>query len=362
MSEKEPLINVSIIWVKVLKKEKKLQFKLKKNTSISSHLFRAILNSLNKKGIDIDLLLENLGISSEIYSNPDYRIDANLIRRFWEEASPMVEDDYIGLYLGTSISMTEFGLPGMFFLYSPTIKIAIEKIIKYEVLVSGFLKMKIIPQPHNRERIVLEVNHNHPQGQHVILTQTVLLTQTIKQIAGMSHNPEKVFFSIPSPNDTSRFNAIFNCTINFNQKINAIEFKADTLNQPIIHRDAKILENIEGLATNNLNELVRKNCLSEKIYSIFQKEIYSSNQVPSLSEIAQLFNVSGRTLQRKLKQESSSYGEILQKLRKDEALKLLKDKKLNINEIAWFLGYAEPSSFVMQFKKWTGNPPSSFRS
>ena len=334
---------------------------MRKSISISSHLFRAVLNALNKKGIDIDLLLENLGISAEIYSNPDYRIDANLIRRFWEEVTPAIEDDYIGLYFGTSISMTELGLPGMFFLYSPTIRTALEKMIRYKRLISGFLEMKIILQPLKRERIVLNVNYDHPQFQHVILTQSTLLVQTIKQIAGQNHKPEKVLFSIPHPDDLSRFNEIFDCPIDFDQKINAIEYKAGTLNQAIIHRDTKMLKNIEGLVKDNLKQLVQENCLSQRIYEFVKNEIYSSNQVPSLSETAQLFNVSGRTLQRKLKQESSSYGEILQSLRKDESLKLLKDKNLNINEIAWFLGYSEASTFVNQFKNWTGKSPSAFK-
>lgn len=334
---------------------------MKKETTISSHLFRAILNALNKKGVNIDLLLEDLGISIEIYSNPDYRIDADLIRQFWEEVSPKIRDDYIGLYLGASISMTELGLSGMFFLYSPTIRVAIEKMIKYEVLISDFLKMKIIPQPHNRERIVLEVNDNHPQIQHVIQTQFTLLTYTFKQLAGKNHKPERVLFSAPYPKDISRFDEVFDCPIDFNEKVNAIEFKADTLNQPIIHRDPRLFENIDGLAKINLRRLVKNNCLSQQVYEFIKEEIYSSNQVPSLLETAQLFNVSGRTLQRKLKYESSSYGEILQNLRKNEALKLLEDKKMNVNEIAWLLGYVESSSFIIQFKNWTGKFPSFYR-
>ncbi len=334
---------------------------MKRNSTISSHLLRAVLNALKKKGVDSDQLLLDLDISTEIYSNPDYRIDAKLIRRFWDEVTPIIEDDQIGLYLGTSISMAELGLPGMFFLYSPTIKIAIEKMIKYEVLVSDFLRMSLVSQPNHRERIILEVIHQHPQVQHVVLTQTALITQTIKQIAGNNHVPEGIFLRIPQPSVTERFDKIFNCPINFNANINALEYKATTLDQPIIHRDSKILENIEGLAKRSLEEYVKERCLSKQIYEFIKREIYSSNQVPSLSDTAQLFNVSGRTLQRKLKQESSSYGEILQNIRTEEALRLLKDNKLNINEIAWFLGYVEPSSFIMQFRNWTGKPPSYFR-
>ena len=257
---------------------------MKKNISISSHLFRAILDALNKRGIHIDTLVENLGISSDIYSNPDYRIDENIIRQFWKEVTPVIKDDYIGLHLGTTISMAELGLPGMFFLYSPTIKIALEKIIRYHALVSGFLKMKIVPQPLKKVRIVLEVDQSHPQIQHVILTQTTLLTHTIKKIAGLNHKPEKVFFNISYPDDLSPFRETFDCPIDFNQKINAIEYKADVLNQSIIHRDPKILDNIEGLVKGNLEHLTRENYLSQRIYEFIKEEIYSSNQVPSLSE------------------------------------------------------------------------------
>ena len=77
--------------------------------------------------------------------------------------------------------------------------------------------------------------------------------------------------------------------------------------------------------------------------------------------MAKQLSVSGRTLQRKLKQESVSYSSVLESVRKEEALKLIKENKLNINEIGWFLGYSEASTFVNQFKNWTGKSPSSFK-
>lgn len=42
-------------------------------------------------------------------------------------------------------------------------------------------------------------------------------------------------------------------------------------------------------------------------------------------------------------------------------VRLLRDKKLAIYEVAFLLGYAEPSAFNRAFRRWNGVAPLEFR-
>ena len=66
------------------------------------------------------------------------------------------------------------------------------------------------------------------------------------------------------------------------------------------------------------------------------------------------------TLQRRLSDEQTSYKEILDNTRHHLALRYIKQKHFPIGEIAYLLGFADPSNFSRAFKRWTGRAPTAY--
>ena len=63
----------------------------------------------------------------------------------------------------------------------------------------------------------------------------------------------------------------------------------------------------------------------------------------------------------KLKEEGATFQQLLDEIRKDLALKHLKEDILSTTDISYLLGYSEPSVFFRSFKKWTGQTPNFYR-
>lgn len=83
-------------------------------------------------------------------------------------------------------------------------------------------------------------------------------------------------------------------------------------------------------------------------------------KILSIDDVAANFNLSSRSMQRKLKEEGSSFKEIVDNVRKELAMEYLKDKNNQIKDVAYSLGYNESSAFVRAFKRWTGTTPSLY--
>jgi AraC-like DNA-binding protein len=81
----------------------------------------------------------------------------------------------------------------------------------------------------------------------------------------------------------------------------------------------------------------------------------------AVDEVARSLGMCKRTLTRKLADEGLNFTEILQRLRRDLAVRYLDDRKLHVSKIAWPLGFNEVSSFTHTFKRWTGKTPSQMR-
>ena len=69
-----------------------------------------------------------------------------------------------------------------------------------------------------------------------------------------------------------------------------------------------------------------------------------------------------RTLQRGLKAEGTSFQRVVGDVRLALARHHLDRPHATIQEVAFLLGYAEPSAFHRAFKRWTGRTPQAYRS
>lgn len=78
----------------------------------------------------------------------------------------------------------------------------------------------------------------------------------------------------------------------------------------------------------------------------------STPALPTLSQVSAQFAMSDRSFQRKLQANGQSFRTIANELKRSLALYLQKGGKMKIKDIAYILGYSEPSAFLHAAKKW----------
>jgi AraC-like DNA-binding protein len=68
-----------------------------------------------------------------------------------------------------------------------------------------------------------------------------------------------------------------------------------------------------------------------------------------------------RSLQRRLVEEGLTYSRLIDQVRFDIAIDLLKNPSMPLIDVSSELGYTEPATFTRAFKRWTGTSPNEFR-
>ncbi|WP_440889159.1 helix-turn-helix transcriptional regulator [Vibrio sp. WZ-1] len=89
--------------------------------------------------------------------------------------------------------------------------------------------------------------------------------------------------------------------------------------------------------------------------------VKNSNYALKLEQAAQQLGVSKRTLQRRLQEKQMSYSQCVDFAKKKHALTLLADTQLTTQQIAYQLGYEEPSNFHRTFRRWYPFSPMQYR-
>ena len=71
--------------------------------------------------------------------------------------------------------------------------------------------------------------------------------------------------------------------------------------------------------------------------------------------------MSVRTLQRRLAEEDCVFSELVDEVRAELAVEMLRNTEASLGEIAGETGYSAQTNFIRAFKRWTGKAPTEFR-
>jgi AraC family transcriptional regulator len=102
--------------------------------------------------------------------------------------------------------------------------------------------------------------------------------------------------------------------------------------------------------------------LSGRQFRLVTEYVQDSEASPSLDSLARLAGISRRHLSRAFKQTSGqTIHEFVEQVRLDRAMSLLGETDLLLKDIAYRLGFANPGSFSVAFRRSVGETPQAFR-
>ena len=140
----------------------------------------------------------------------------------------------------------------------------------------------------------------------------------------------------------------------------AIHMSIEDATRPLISENAEILDNV---LTDLNRQLARKTAglpITTRVRHALV-EMLPSGQA-SVEDACDRLAMSKRSLQRKLKDEKTSYQLVLETVRSELSLHYLKQDDMTVEEISYLLAYRDPNSFYRAFQGWTGMTPMQARS
>ncbi len=162
----------------------------------------------------------------------------------------------------------------------------------------------------------------------------------------------------PSPYEIKEYEAAFGCPVLFGRSLDGMWVSDQQMNRPICRPDPKLLQSLESHAEEQLRSF-KPLSLSEQVKDAIRGRLRRGKVNREM--IAALFNLSPRTLQRKLEGEKMGYQTLLDEVRQELALEYLQESTMEISEIARVLGFRDSSSFCRSFKVQTGVTPLQSR-
>jgi AraC-like DNA-binding protein len=310
-----------------------------------------------ERGVGRDALLRGTGLPPARLDDPSAQVDAhqeltvarNLVRALGDPPG-------LGLDAGVRYRVTTFGVFGFACISSPTLRDAITFALRYLDL-SFIFCLPVVELSPEELRFELRDDRLPHDVRRFLLERDVSAIQTVMtDLLPGGLTVRRLDFPFPEPQDPDRYTAIFGVRPRFAAPGHFASIDPASLRQPL----PQASEHTVALCEAQCRDLVsRRRARSGIAHQVRDKLIRVGGAV-DMADVARELNVSTRTLRRRLEDAGTSFRGLLDEVRQALAEEMLATGALSVEDVALRLGYAEASSFIYAFRRWTGTTPARY--
>ncbi len=320
-----------------------------------------LLNTAEALGADVDKVLQDSGLDPALLQDAEERIDLTYLMRIGYNAIRDTGRPDLGLISGRSSSITRFGYPGLAAMTAATLGDALDAIIQYEDLFGRCYRgtSSLVSTPNESWMCFYSIA---PYNNYTYFVVDAILSGWNKAIAWLTGNDqlvESVHIEFSAPDYYQAYKDSFNCNIYFNQEHNALKLVPNALKTPLVHSNPSLHKSLIEQCEIQMGRVALADSFKNKVQKVLGTMLHG--RTPSIEEVAQQLGMPTWTLRRKLKEENSSYQNLVDEMRKDVALSYMRNTDLSFGEISYLLGFSTPGAFQRAFKRWAGTTPGEFR-
>ncbi len=322
------------------------------------HLILAVAEGL---GVSRAAMLDGQQIPEGLLDRADGRLSMLQANTLLHRGLKLSGTPAFGYEIGLHSSLTSHGFVGYGLLSYATLRSAV-------AFGSRFLALRL-------PNLTITVSEEGPQG--VIEVTETLALGSMRQCMfdlflvglwrmvpmlglrqdGADRTPIELCFDCPEPAYARAYRDRLPA-LRFSAGINALRFPVEFLDQPLNSADPVTARLVTQQCEQELTQLGYTGDLLAQVRALLSSE---RDGYPDLEAVAAALRLSSRTLKRRLQERGFGYQQLLDEARRRDALRLLDDASLSIEQIALRVGYSDPANFTRAFRKWTGRAPSVYR-
>ncbi|MEU7765467.1 AraC family transcriptional regulator [Nocardia sp. NPDC049190] len=315
-------------------------------------------------GVDTARMLHATGLTERQLHDPDAQIDAhaelavvrNLVRALPDQPA-------LGVEVGRRYRITTFGIFGFACVSSPTLAAAIRFALRFLDL--SFTFCLPVVEWGDGEFLAWVHDESVPVDvrQFLVERDVTAMHQVMSDLLGTHLPLTRAEFRFPVPDHADRIERITVVRPRFDMPHNLFAIDPVLLKQPLPQAN----EHTWAMCLAQCRDLVHRRRARTGIAAEVRERLVPRGGVdgfiapPGIDAVASDLTMSTRTLRRRLDAAGTSYRALLDEVRRALAEEMLTATPLSVSDVAIRLGYAEASTFIYAFKRWTGATPAAYR-
>ncbi len=318
---------------------------------------QTLVEELHKRGIKPASIAGNTGIDLRALTGDEPRISFDHLAGLFERAAELTGDDLIGFQHAQNRDYRPGGLIAYTGTASPTVRSLLQNLSRYQRITSDTIEINVSRLDAEG---ILEWHFEAPRGvvrrQYLEFGGTGII-DIIRRLTNRRIAPRRVQFRHFRSTNMQPIERFFGCTVEFGSDENQIVFKLEDLDLPLRSADGQLYRILRKFCEEALAENDR---LKPSIILSVEKCI-AADPTTIQAKVAHDLGMSTRTLARRLAEAGTTFFGVFEAYREAMAKSMIADTDMSFTEVAFVLGYSDPSTFSTAFKRWTGRTPTQYR-
>lgn len=343
--------------------------------SIASRVPLSMLQALAAAGLDAAVLTQQAGLDAAVLADPDGRVPGPQMERLWDAAVAATADADLGLHLGAGADAGPLTVVGYVLQSAPTLGAALDAFARYITLFTDGLEARLVrPAPGAlAAEAVLEMTAvGSPATNYLLRRPRQPMEATVVGavvIAGALVGRPLPLTAVEFVHDGDGADearrvlsgGASGVRVAFGSDRYRVRFEAAALGWPVLQASPVLLAAFEAQAEAAVEALAARDPRPLHGQALRAVTDRLRGEAPTVEDVAAALDLGVRTLQRRLEEEGTSFTAILDEARHALALQHLARADRSVSEVAFLLGFSEPSAFTRAFRRWNGQAPSTYR-
>ncbi|MGH4032422.1 AraC family transcriptional regulator [Actinomycetota bacterium Odt1-20B] len=325
--------------------------------TITVHHVRAVLRGAERHGVDTVPLLQAAQIPPLLLGDDRARVTPYQFARLFRELYRVTGDEFLGL--GSAVSR-----PGTFAMMCHAalgcrdLGAAVRRGVTFYGLFPGGPDLAL---ERDGDAAVLVVRGDLDQDYFLAECLLMIWHRLCSWLIGRRIPLHRAEFGHPPPPHKDEYELLFGCPVRFGAARTEAAFDAHWLDAPLVRDESELREMLRRAPFELLSRREYGTTVAEQVRRALVQSLRDSPRLPSLGDVAGRLAVSPATLRRRLAQESTSYQQLKDAVRRDAAIAGLAEGREPIADLAARLGFSEDTAFHRAFRRWTGTTPGAYR-
>ena len=329
----------------------------KQASSIGSSVI-LVDKALRTYGIDPGPLFHRAGIDYAEVSLPYARIPSARLYKLYRLSVDATGDPCFGLTVAEQVQPANLHGLGFSWLASDSLLDALERLLRFSKLINNVARFRLERTQQTIALAAYNLDKLPDCPDSVVDTIMAMFLRMCRITAGSDINPVRVDLMHSRPACDNKFNKVFCTPIEFNAADNRLCFDRMSLEARLPSGNPELARINDQSVVDYLARFDRDDT-SMRVRTRIVEQLPAGT--PCQNGIAGELNISLRSMQRKLKDEGTSFNKLLDGTRRELAMYYVRETHRSLGEISYLLGFSEPSSFTRAFRRWTGVTPQEFR-
>jgi AraC-like DNA-binding protein len=317
-----------------------------------------IAAALRLRGEDPVDTMQQVGIDLAKAAAPDWRVSRERLHALMQACVEQTGDEAFGLFAALQLQPQVLRSLGLAWLASDTVHDGLRRMIRFSKLMTTGADLRLEERGELVQVVVNTVGDALEAVPAVSDFGLGIIIRMCRLTLGEFLAPVRVDMERPTPQAPERWEYQFAAPVTFGAELNCITWARADIEEPLVTGDPALAQVNDEQSQAYLDEFLSHSIAREVVAKIIER---LPDGPPDQALIADALHVSNRTLQRKLKEEGTSFLELLRDTRLQLARKYLSSPGRSVVETAYLLGFSEPSTFSRAYKRWTGQSPGEYR-